>query len=101
MLHGRGEEKETQNIPSPSLTITNLRVQAISQIKNLTFTRRQSPPQAPRGVFSRPRARLVRMVVAAESASVMPWKSGARAAAAAFCWRRSGFSGAAAVVLST
>lgn len=80
--------------------MTNLRVHAISQMRNLTLTRRQLPPQAPRGVFSRPRARLLRIFVADVKASVIPLKSGASAAAAAFCWRRLGFSGVAAVVLS-
>ena len=89
------------NIPRPSLTITNLRVQAISHTRSLTLIRRQSLLHAP-VVRARPvRARFDRTTVALVSASVMAWKSGARAAAASFCCASDGFSGAAVSVLST
>jgi hypothetical protein len=94
---GRQLRKVVDNSPKPSLTITNFSVHAISQTRICTFTSRQSCPQGPpRG----DRARLARLEVADVRAAVMASKSGARAAAAAFCWSMEGLSWTAAVVLS-
>ena len=72
----------------------------------LTLIRRQSDEQDLGGVPPPPpvrasiKERLANWVVAEVSAVVMALRSGAKAAAAAFCWARSGFSGAAWVVAS-
>ena len=84
--------------PRPSLTITNLSVQATSHTSSWILTSRQSWPQGlPPPVAQ---ARLARVVVAEVSAAVMASKSGARAAAASFCWAVVGLSWTAVVVAS-